>query len=1043
MLDILIAFGLALASKIGIGEIISLAGLAKGLIGRIGEKDALSILKKALDETIKKSEDDKAKEILKNLKKNDEVLRELRKLDVSEEARRSLVSEYFDGREDVFEDLAKNYYGLFCKEATKKDGTFKEFVVIELGKLASQGIVTNEAVKRVEEHLTGIVEELKELKRKKEAELRQFLITPDLKEVGSEILAGKTQIEYVKRKEIEKVKGALETTNKLLVVGKPGAGKSKFLLRILEDFNGYERFVLIRRFFREDGINSLDVELQQLDSFILIWDDLHRVKNELVNQTLIQIEQLARDYGKKYMFIGASRMGGEYYQFKPEEIKLEDFKSLELIEKCSAYFGVSVGDGVKERLLEVGDGTPFYMISLFATSKERGKEKLTGEDLKTLPNDSFEIWHDHSNFLESEGRLSTSEKSVLRSIALALRAVPAIAVEVLEKFYEKIFRGDLSEFDDALDKIVKKFFIGIEGEICSMHAVQAAVVEEKYPIDERKIERLKEVLAALEKERSLVLLWDFAIWFYENKKFGICLKFLDVFIMKEPNYALAYNIRGAIYAELNQFERAIEDFDKAIELNPNYAKTCYHRGQAYAGLNQHERAIEDFDKAIELNPNYAEAYNHRGLAYYFLNQQERAIEDYNKAIELNPNLAWAYYNRGLAYHKLNQQERAIEDYNKAIELNPNLALAYYSRGLAYAYGELNRHERAIEDFDKAIKLDPNLALAYNSRGLAYAGLNQHERAIEDFDKAIELDPNLALAYNNRGLAYAGLNQHERAIEDYGKAIELNPNLALAYYGRGLAYGELNRHEWAKEDFDKAIELNPNYAEAYNNRGLACTRLNQYERAIGNFNKAIELNPNDAKAYYNRAYAYAGLNQHERAIEDYRKVIGLNPNYAEAYIGRGFAYGELNQQERAIEDYNKAIELNPNYAEAYGNRGFAYSKIRRYEESARDFKKAGILFSYSRRGDDAGKAFSFCFALRNKIESDDVIFCGLVLFLITTDTNIGNELRKMRIQDETLRKTLELAVRKLHNEDISEEIAAIEAEEKREEMIPLLGLLKRF
>ena len=351
MLELLIAFGLPLLQKIGIGDIIGLSGLAKGLIRKISEKDALGILKKALDETIKKSEDEEAKSILKNLKKNEEVLRELRKLDVSEEARRSLVSQYFNGREDVFEDLAKNYYELFCKEATRKDGTFKEFVVIELGKLASQGVITEEVVENVKKYLEGIIEEI-------EAKSRQFLITSDLKEVGSEILAGKPQIEYVEREEIEEVKSALETTNKLLLVGKPGAGKSKFLLRILEDFNGYERFVLIRSFFREDGISSLDAKLQKFKSFILIWDDLHRVKNELVNQTIAQVEQLARDYGKKYMFIGASRMAGEYYQFKPKEIKLEDFRSLELIEKCSAYFGVSI-EGIKERLLEVGDARLF------------------------------------------------------------------------------------------------------------------------------------------------------------------------------------------------------------------------------------------------------------------------------------------------------------------------------------------------------------------------------------------------------------------------------------------------------------------------------------------------------------------------------------------------------------------------------------------------------------------------------------------------------------------------------------------------------------
>jgi hypothetical protein len=551
MLELLVAVGLILLSRITISDIISVSSLAKGLISRIGEKDAFGILKKAIDKTAREAEEAEIKEILNGLKGKEGLLREFRA--VNEEAKSKLVSKYFKGRKDVLEHLAKNYYVLFCREATKKDRPFREFVVIELGKLANQGVITDDAVKTVGRHLEGIIEELK---REKEAASRQFIITDDLKAVSSEILAGKPQIEYVERKELEKVKGALKTTNKLLVVGKPGAGKSRFLLRILAAFNGYEKFVVIRSFFREDGISSIDAELQQLDSFILIWDDLHRAKNEIVNQAINQIERLAKDYGKKYMFIGASRMEGEYYQFKPEEIKLENFRSQELIDKCSAYFDVSV-EGVEEKLLEVGDGTPFYVVSLFATSKERGKKRLMEDDLKALPDDSFTIWQEHLSFLESEGRLSTSEKNVLRSIALALMAVPAIDFGVLEKFYAQIFRGDLSEFDYALNNLGTKFFIGIEGELCSMHAVQAAVVDEKYPVEERKIDRLKEVLTSLEKEKSLVLLWGFANWFYKNKKYENCLKFLDVFIEKEPNIDVAYSNRGLAYADLNQYESAI------------------------------------------------------------------------------------------------------------------------------------------------------------------------------------------------------------------------------------------------------------------------------------------------------------------------------------------------------------------------------------------------------------------------------------------------------------------------------------------------------
>ena len=50
---------------------------------------------------------------------------------------------------------------------------------------------------------------------------------------------------------------------------------------------------------------------------------------------------------------------------------------------------------------------------------------------------------------------------------------------------------------------------------------------------------------------------------------------------------------------------------------------------------------------------------------------------------------------------------------------------------------------------------------------------------------------------------------------------------------------------------------------------------------------------------------------------------------------------------------------------------------------------------------------------------------------------------MQAQDETLMELLELAVRKLRKEDITEEIAVINEKEKRKEMKILLELLKLF
>ena len=131
------------------------------------------------------------------------------------------------------------------------------------------------------------------------------------------------------------------------------------------------------------------------------------------------------------------------------------------------------------------------------------------------------------------------------------------------------------------------------------------------------------------------------------------------------------------------YDRAIEDFNKAIALNQADATAYSNRGNAYRDKGEPDRAIEDYNKAIELNPNYAVAYNNRGNAYSDKGTYNRAISDFDRAIVLNPVYVRAYYNRGSTYQDKGEIVCAIADYSKVIDLNPNYAVAYYNRGEAW------------------------------------------------------------------------------------------------------------------------------------------------------------------------------------------------------------------------------------------------------------------------------------------------------------------------------------------------------------------------
>ena len=148
-------------------------------------------------------------------------------------------------------------------------------------------------------------------------------------------------------------------------------------------------------------------------------------------------------------------------------------------------------------------------------------------------------------------------------------------------------------------------------------------------------------------------------------------------------YAEDYFSRGNTYHNKGNFDRAIDEYTKALELKLDYTEAYYNRGNAYHRKGNFDRAIDEYTKALELKLDYANAYNNRGNAYYNKGDYEKAIVDFNRAIELRPDDAKTYFGRGDAYADNDEFDNAIQDYNAALELNPDFGLVYYKRGVMW------------------------------------------------------------------------------------------------------------------------------------------------------------------------------------------------------------------------------------------------------------------------------------------------------------------------------------------------------------------------
>ena len=86
-------------------------------------------------------------------------------------------------------------------------------------------------------------------------------------------------------------------------------------------------------------------------------------------------------------------------------------------------------------------------------------------------------------------------------------------------------------------------------------------------------------------------------------------------IRNYPRQSKLYNIEGACYASLREFDSALKSYKKAIRLNPVYAEAYNNIANTYRELKQVDNAIEFYKKAIDLKPTFSEPFNNLGNIY--------------------------------------------------------------------------------------------------------------------------------------------------------------------------------------------------------------------------------------------------------------------------------------------------------------------------------------------------------------------------------------------------------------------------------------------
>jgi len=230
--------------------------------------------------------------------------------------------------------------------------------------------------------------------------------------------------------------------------------------------------------------------------------------------------------------------------------------------------------------------------------------------------------------------------------------------------------------------------------------------------------------AAAESAVHLVAPFIFASYLHASGRTGELVTVIDYCLRHQPvgEHKWAYNLRGIMLAEQQDWDAAIESYEQALKSEPRFALAYFNWANALAGKQQYEQARAKLAEAVEIDSKL------RGLS--------KEAEASWKALEI-----------ASAGHALRRdagrRDEAIGMFQRALELDPRQTSALQWWGQALLKKKpMPDYAGAADKFAQIERIDGDDTdtQIYIRWGEALAGLGDKDGAISKYEAAIATNP---------------------------------------------------------------------------------------------------------------------------------------------------------------------------------------------------------------------------------------------------------------------------------------------------------------
>ena len=424
---------------------------------------------------------------------------------------------------------------------------------------------------------------------------------------------------------------------------------------------------------------------------------------------------------------------------------------------------------------------------------------------------------------------------------------------------------------------------------------------------------------------------------------------VDSALVRDPNLAPAWELRGRLLLDADRASEAQESFERADSLAPDEVATLEGLADAARRSGDLEGARRALERVLAIDPERLAARRALAALYRAEGRNEAAKDLVLRGLDLDPEdpeRLEAAIETFLRTGDLEEAADLLGSYHEAGQLDPRLG---------YLYGRVLLQLDRLAAADSVLRPLADVEELHGVETLLgdiAARNDSTARALEHYRRAIEADPDdcipqvsLALllvrstaadsAGEARALADSELARAERITDP--ESYRCNLLLGLA---------SMNRRNFAAaaRHLEAALRLDPENRDVLFNLAMAAAESGDSETALAHGRALLDLEPEDAAALNLVGYILAERGEELAESEALiRKALSQDPDNGYYVDSLGWVLYQKGEFPAAVAALERAVELTEEKdALILEHLGDAYSKAGRLPEAQRTYLRAQTL-----------------------------------------------------------------------------------------------------